>query len=152
MMVRLYTFTILLCWSAQQVVGFQSLDRTRSRPIITSTNTATATISHQGAKVATGLDFSLSLARQQQSRLYSAASTYTPPSQSRRSRGKQHKDVVIVGGGLAGLSVALYLTQLDPSRHITILEMEDYLATDNKDVCRVVCSYWHVGSPIGTIA
>ena len=59
---------------------------------------------------------------------------------------------MIVGGGLAGLSVALYLTQLDPSRHITILEMEDYLATDNKDVCRVVCSYWHVGSPIGTIA
>jgi thiazole synthase len=39
---------------------------------------------------------------------------------------------VIVGGGLAGLSVALYLTQLDPSRHITILEKEDYLATNKK--------------------
>lgn len=128
MMVRSHTFTILLCWLAQQVGGFQSLVRT-SRP--TSTSTATATIKHQGTKVAAGLDLSLSLARQQQSRLYSSASANTPPQYS-RSRGKQHKDVVIVGGGLAGLSVALYLTQLDPSRHITILEKEDHLATDKK--------------------
>lgn len=29
-----------------------------------------------------------------------------------------------MGGGLAGLSVALYLTQMDPNRHVTILERE----------------------------
>jgi glycine/D-amino acid oxidase-like deaminating enzyme len=133
MMLRLHTSLILLCWLAQQVGGFQSLVRTRNRLTSTSasTRTASATISPRGSEVATGLDFSLSLARQQQSRLYSSAAANTPP-QSRRSRGKQHKDVVVVGGGLAGLSVALYLTQLDPSRHITILEKEDYLATNKK--------------------
>ena len=39
-------------------------------------------------------------------------------------RHAQHKDVVIIGGGLAGLSAALHLNQLDPNRHITILERE----------------------------
>eukprot|EP00537_Pseudo-nitzschia_pungens_P002496 CAMPEP_0172378482 /NCGR_PEP_ID=MMETSP1060-20121228/69442_1 /TAXON_ID=37318 /ORGANISM="Pseudo-nitzschia pungens, Strain cf. cingulata" /LENGTH=844 /DNA_ID=CAMNT_0013106201 /DNA_START=375 /DNA_END=2910 /DNA_ORIENTATION=- len=43
-----------------------------------------------------------------------------------RRRGKQlHKDVVIVGGGLAGLSTALYLTQIDPERRITILDKNE---------------------------
>jgi glycine oxidase len=37
------------------------------------------------------------------------------------------KDVVIIGGGLAGLSVALQLSQLDPTRQITILEKNDSL-------------------------
>lgn len=41
----------------------------------------------------------------------------------------QQRDVVIVGGGLAGLSVALYLSQLDPMRHITILEREETTTT-----------------------
>jgi glycine oxidase len=39
---------------------------------------------------------------------------------------KQQRDVVIVGGALAGLSTALYLSQMDPSRHITILDREEY--------------------------
>jgi thiazole synthase len=45
------------------------------------------------------------------------------PSNSKRS--VQNKDCVIIGGGLAGLSTALYLSQLEPDRHITILEREE---------------------------
>lgn len=44
-------------------------------------------------------------------------------SQSRRSAGHLQKDVLIIGGGLAGFSAALYLSQIDPSRRITILDV-----------------------------
>lgn len=39
-----------------------------------------------------------------------------------RKSNNLRKDVVIIGGGLAGLSTALYLTQIDPDRHICIVE------------------------------
>jgi len=45
-----------------------------------------------------------------------------------RRRGELHKDVVIIGGGLAGLSTALYLTQIDPERRITILDKNEDVA------------------------
>jgi hypothetical protein len=51
---------------------------------------------------------------------------------STRSKRTQYHDAVIVGGGLAGLSTALFLSQLDPDRHITILERE--LPSDRKTV------------------
>lgn len=37
----------------------------------------------------------------------------------------QQNDVVIIGGGLAGLSTAIYLSEIDSTRQITILERED---------------------------
>lgn len=44
---------------------------------------------------------------------------------SARPERVQHRDVVVVGCGLAGLSAALYLTQMDPSRHVTVLDRLD---------------------------
>lgn len=44
---------------------------------------------------------------------------------STSSKKTQNKDVVVIGGGLAGLSAALYLSQLDPNRHVTIFEREE---------------------------
>ena len=41
-------------------------------------------------------------------------------------RKQQSRDIVIVGGALAGLSAALYISQMDPTRHITILDREEY--------------------------
>ena len=52
------------------------------------------------------------------------SSPMVPMTQTRR-RGQLYKDVVIIGGGLAGLSTALYLTQIDPERRITILDRNE---------------------------
>jgi len=47
-------------------------------------------------------------------------------------RTQQQRDVVIVGGALAGLSTALYLSQMDPTRHITVLDREAYGQTRSR--------------------
>ncbi|VEU44445.1 unnamed protein product [Pseudo-nitzschia multistriata] len=53
-----------------------------------------------------------------------APSSMVPSVPLRRSN-QLYKDVVIVGGGLAGLSTALYLTQIDPERRITVLDKNE---------------------------
>jgi len=58
----------------------------------------------------------------------SQADKVFPTSSSRNPKNfekNQQKDIIIIGGGLAGLSTALYLSQVDPHRHVTILEKED---------------------------
>ena len=57
-----------------------------------------------------------------QSTASSSSSSSSNNNNNHRRNNCQHRDVVIVGSGLAGLSAALYLTQIDPSRHITILD------------------------------
>jgi glycine/D-amino acid oxidase-like deaminating enzyme len=54
------------------------------------------------------------------------------PQQPRRRQ--LHKDVVIVGGGLAGLSTALYLTQIDPKRRITIIDRNNDTTNDSSAI------------------
>jgi len=49
-----------------------------------------------------------------------------------RSHRIQHKDTVIIGSGLAGLSAALYLSQIDPDRHITVVDKEPHNVEDKK--------------------
>ena len=56
----------------------------------------------------------------------SDSSTAAPFKLPNRSRRTQHKDTVIIGSGLAGLSAALYLSQVDPDRHITIVDKQSH--------------------------
>ena len=66
--------------------------------------------------------------RQDSVSLQLSSSNSQQPSYGRPGpRNQLTKDVVIIGGGLAGLSVALYLSQIDPNRHVTILDKEDVL-------------------------
>ena len=71
----------------------------------------------------------------------SSGLTSSTPNLTRRRI--QSRDVVIVGGGLAGLSAALYLSQIDPERHISILDREDPQTRDKKT--STVASYAAAG-------
>eukprot|EP00529_Nitzschia_sp_RCC80_P018008 CAMPEP_0113455770 /NCGR_PEP_ID=MMETSP0014_2-20120614/8544_1 /TAXON_ID=2857 /ORGANISM="Nitzschia sp." /LENGTH=841 /DNA_ID=CAMNT_0000347205 /DNA_START=88 /DNA_END=2613 /DNA_ORIENTATION=- /assembly_acc=CAM_ASM_000159 len=55
----------------------------------------------------------------------SDSESFLSSSSSRRSSsaGQLQKDVLVIGGGLAGFSAALYLSQIDPSRRITIVDV-----------------------------
>lgn len=48
----------------------------------------------------------------------------SPLASTHNQRRVLHKDIVVVGGGLAGLSAALYLQQMAPERRVTILDKE----------------------------
>jgi thiazole synthase len=69
-----------------------------------------------------------------------APSSYQRPSRRRR---KIHKDVLIVGGGLAGLSAAMYLSQIDPDRQITILDK--HITSGNNKVKTSIASFAAAG-------
>jgi hypothetical protein len=56
---------------------------------------------------------------------YTSLSAASSLSSSHRRR--LSKDIVIIGGGLAGLSAASYFSQLDPDRHVTILDKSEVL-------------------------
>lgn len=63
----------------------------------------------------------------------SSSSTTTTSSLVAAAPTHLRKDVLIIGGGLAGLSTALYLSQMDPTRHITILDVEPVVNDKNGD-------------------
>ena len=45
-----------------------------------------------------------------------------------------HKtDVLLIGGGIMSKTLAMLVTQLDPSRHITLVEQASKLATESTD-------------------
>jgi FAD dependent oxidoreductase len=70
---------------------------------------------------------SLSPKRIRRSNVAAFASPITSPSKNPSNH--QQRDIVIIGGGLAGLSTALYIKQIDPSRHVTIYDKESYFQT-----------------------
>ena len=118
MTIRLIMFFSAVIGLAGVAFAWQSPSAMTRKPTITTTalSMSSSPLS-QGESSNTGLS-------------YSSASTPMPTQSSPivptpRRRGEIHKDVVIIGGGLAGLSTALYLTQIDPERRITIIDKNE---------------------------
>ena len=98
--------------------------------------------------------------RQTRQRTYSTASddcdhdsVTSPSAMTYRKHHQQQRDVVIVGGALAGLSTALYLSQMDPTRHITVLDREEYGSPSiNRNNNNSNNNHQHVKHPVASYA
>jgi glycine/D-amino acid oxidase-like deaminating enzyme len=117
MSVMIYIRIVVLCSLFLSIQSFalhsQSTWRSSSNSPITTTTTTTS--QRYTYTYTTPLRTSTHLASSSSSSSSSSALSSSSPF-------TQHRDVVIVGAGLAGLSIAYYLTRLDPTRHVTIVD------------------------------
>jgi glycine/D-amino acid oxidase-like deaminating enzyme len=127
MMMMMIFYTLL--GMAGVATAWQS-QSTMTRTAIRMTRTSLSSSPQDNNNNDSGLSYSSNANQISSTPLSSAQSSPMVPMTQTRRRGQLYKDVVIIGGGLAGLSTALYLTQIDPERRITILDRNEDTSGD----------------------